>query len=622
MVTSVEQKEGEPSVLIWTVDLGDLTVYEAPEGETVSFGGTAELDGNGRIVHETYSFIYLLEGNLHEESGEIRFSGLPSADWPEINMLGSQTVRMEDLRTVELLDTAALFLQAKRLSADYSILGQSYAAGQALLHQETIGWDKTGDLKLRDKVDATTYTSLRDRTVERDTRFEDGILDVEEDGEHVKTAVKEEDVFRSVYSHLMVFWPETDCILNARLKEEDDYWFLEFDYREDLSQSIQAEICEQMFEDGDYLMRHASSLKTDEASGYLSIDRVTGMPMVFGTSFVFRHVIQGRNYELRAITETSVLAADPNVMLTITDELPEPERDRSGEARPLFYHVTAPNGHEMWLLGTIHVGDERTAFLPQELYDAFDAAGALAVECDTSVMDDLENNEELLNIYLAASLYSDGTRVYDHLDEEEAGLLRQTLKSYGGYFTLELMNYKLSSVSSTIDNHYMKFGRRLISDRGVDDQLMRRARESGKEIREVESVAFQIKMLSDFPELWQQMEVKDIIQTTRLSYNSSLQGLFELWCAGDEERMTEELTGEDEEEEEGWTEEELEAYRVYNKSMMLDRNAHMIEVAKEYMNGDVTVFYAVGLAHLLGEHGIVKGLRDAGYTVELVQYGK
>ncbi len=621
MVTSVRQKEGSPEVLVWTVDLGELTVYEAADGEAVAFGGELELDADGRIVRETYSFRYMLEGNLHEESGEIRFEPLPQEEQPGIpDPEDGKAIRTEDLRAVELLDAAVPFLKARRLSADYDFFGQSYAAGQVLLHQEKLGWDRTGDLKLRDKVDATTY-ALRNVTVERDSRYEDGVLDVEEDGEHTRSAAREEDVFRTAYSHLLAFWPDTEAVQHMKLTEEDDYWFLEFDFREEAYEPLQAELCEQMFDDGSYLMRHASSLKTDEARGWLSIDRSTGMPMVLGTSLNFRHIIQGRSYELSAVTETSVLPADPNVMLTITDELPEPERDRSGEARPLFYHVTAPNGHEMWLLGTIHVGDERTAFLPKELYDAFDAAGALAVECDTSVMDDLDSHPDLLNAYLEASLYSDGTTVYDHLDEEQSKLLRQTLKAYGGYFTLELMDYKLSSVSSTIDNNYMKFGRRLISDRGVDDQLMTRARESGKEIREVESVEFQIRMLSDFPELWQQMEAKDIMRSGRLSYNFSLQGLFDLWCAGDEERMTEELTGEDEEQE-GWSEEELEAYQAYNKSMMLDRNAHMIEVAKEYMNGDVTVFYAVGLAHLLGENGIVKGLRDAGYTVELVEYAE
>ena len=48
----------------------------------------------------------------------------------------------------------------------------------------------------------------------------------------------------------------------------------------------------------------------------------------------------------------------------------------------------------------------------------------------------------------------------------------------------------------------------------------------------------------------------------------------------------------------------------------------MIEVAKGYLESGKTVFYAVGLAHLLKNDGLVDGLRAAGYTVELVEYAK
>jgi uncharacterized protein YbaP (TraB family) len=47
----------------------------------------------------------------------------------------------------------------------------------------------------------------------------------------------------------------------------------------------------------------------------------------------------------------------------------------------------------------------------------------------------------------------------------------------------------------------------------------------------------------------------------------------------------------------------------------------MLEVAKEYLESGDTVFFAVGLAHLLAEDGLVFTLRDAGYTVELIPYG-
>lgn len=46
----------------------------------------------------------------------------------------------------------------------------------------------------------------------------------------------------------------------------------------------------------------------------------------------------------------------------------------------------------------------------------------------------------------------------------------------------------------------------------------------------------------------------------------------------------------------------------------------MLDVAIEYLESDDVVFYAVGLAHLLAEDGLVNTLREAGYTVELVSY--
>ena len=44
-------------------------------------------------------------------------------------------------------------------------------------------------------------------------------------------------------------------------------------------------------------------------------------------------------------------------------------------------------------------------------------------------------------------------------------------------------------------------------------------------------------------------------------------------------------------------------------------------MAIEYLESGDVVFYAVGLAHLLdSENGLVDTLREAGYTVELVNY--
>ena len=99
-----------------------------------------------------------------------------------------------------------------------------------------------------------------------------------------------------------------------------------------------------------------------------------------------------------------------------------------------------------------------------------------------------------------------------------------------------------------------------------------------------------------------------------------------MWCAGDEAALRKELSFEAQLE--ALTDEERAEYETqkpyideYNQTMSYDRNDGMLEVAKEYLESGDTVFFAVGLAHLLDDvNGLVDALRDAGYTVELVSY--
>ena len=60
---------------------------------------------------------------------------------------------------------------------------------------------------------------------------------------------------------------------------------------------------------------------------------------------------------------------------------------------------------------------------------------------------------------------------------------------------------------------------------------------------------------------------------------------------------------------------ELAMYDEYREKLLTNRNEQMVQAAKEYLDGDKTVFYAVGLAHMLGEGGLADALREAGFTV-------
>ena len=152
------------------------------------------------------------------------------------------------------------------------------------------------------------------------------------------------------------------------------------------------------------------------------------------------------------------------------------------------------------------------------------------------------------------------------------------------------------------------------------------AEELDKEILEVESSLFQIKMLTGFSNDLQLLMLEESMETTARESWEGVWELYELWCAGDEAALREELS--DEVDMTDWTEEEIAEYEAekhlieeYNKAMSYDRNDGMLQKAIEYLESGDVVFYAVGLAHLLNNvNGLVDTLRDAGYTVELVSY--
>ena len=150
----------------------------------------------------------------------------------------------------------------------------------------------------------------------------------------------------------------------------------------------------------------------------------------------------------------------------------------------------------------------------------------------------------------------------------------------------------------------------------MDNQLLIRAEKSNKPIYDVESAALQINMMGGYSDELQEYLLKESIEYPMLENHKGTAELFELWCQGDEEALRKEIANDLSE----LTEEEKPLYEEYIKAMETDRNVGMLEVAKEYLESDEVVFYAVGLAHLLAEDGLVNTLRDAGYAVELVNF--
>jgi len=454
--------------------------------------------------------------------------------------------------------------------------------------------------------------------------FRDGLYRYTENGEYFEQPLSYEVVSAEDYTFY-----ELAAIRNLsdfKISELDGYILIDFNIDPSLGNGVQQGICRALFDRVTYLDERSSSFETISYSGYLAFDADTMLPCAYANEFVGAHSFPNGKQEISTV---DVIAYD--LLSSLSGEMaagidPE-EREPETPATPLFYKVSGSEGQTMWLLGTIHVGDERTAFLPESIYKALDRSHALALEVDPESVDAyLANNPELLEAMQEKMYYPSETDISRNIDPQLYEEARKYLKAVGAY-GYQADRCTPTVWASAIENAFMLHVGQLSSLYGVEERLMDIARNKSIEIRSVEDVGEHSMVLYNFSEGLQELLLYETISYGRSEYAAELKELYELWCAGDETALRELLAVSSdiefsEEEQELLSPEEMEAIEgyvaEYNKALSTDRDAQMVEKAIEYLESGETVFFAVGLAHVLAENGLVDGLRAAGYTVELV----
>jgi len=527
------------------------------------------------------------------------------------------------------MDAGAMLLQspATSVSALESVMTQ--AAG--VVRNTSTSVDLYAAEEMNAKVETSIYmmdySSNQDQRYEQEELYVDGKYTIAVDGGDpteetgVTDQIIDDYCAQIIGSHIVnsSYWTD------AEITDLGSTLLLELTFDEAFGDVMEQGICNTFWYDGQFLRNLSSAYTCNETTGYVAIDKFTGLPTAAGYYYEGTHTIDGQDYLLSLQTDQSITAPATAAYHNITEEM-LPEAEPENKATPLFYHVTGEDGQEMWLLGTIHVGDERTAYLPQEIYDAFAASDALAMEIDSEAFEKQSEEDEKLQQQISdAYYYGDGKSTKDHVGEELYDAAVPYMKASGNY-NMNAPYLKPSMWSNSIENFYLRQGYALTPEQGMEERLTKLAHDQEKEIREVESSLFQIRMLTGWSEDLQKVLLEDSLEIDALEYIADVQELYELWCAGDEAALREELS--DEVDTSEMTEEELAEYEAqkhlieeYNKAMSYDRNEGMLKVAIDYLESGDVVFYAVGLAHLLNNvNGLVDALRDAGYTVELVSY--
>jgi hypothetical protein len=281
------------------------------------------------------------------------------------------------------------------------------------------------------------------------------------------------------------------------------------------------------------------------------------------------------------------------------------------DATPLMWRVTCPDGQTMYLFGSMHAGEPTLYPLPHTIMNAFNAADYLAVEVDMLAF---INDMAALMAFQFSLMYDDGSTIIDEIGEDLHARAVAVIEESGfdlGGIPLEMLDIFRPFVwwSDLLTGIALEQSG-LSADYGLDMFFITDAYERGIEVLEVESVQSQMELLLGFS-----TELQMLLIEQALDIELNVEGLlwlYETFKYGDLEEITsmrESILDEMPEE----------LGEEYYYGLLINRDIIMADAVEQYFAEGKSVFYVVGLLHMVGENGVVDLLIQRGYDVELVE---
>ncbi|UTR13906.1 TraB/GumN family protein [Salipaludibacillus sp. LMS25] len=292
-------------------------------------------------------------------------------------------------------------------------------------------------------------------------------------------------------------------------------------------------------------------------------------------------------WELLEQLEEDGIEVNARVRLSVEDPEDEPSKG--------IFLTVSEGTQTVYLLGSIHVGDENLYPLHNEIEKAFDEADHLAVEIDMADIDEME----VASYMMQEGMYTDGTALSDVLDEDVYEKTVSHLSEFG--MTSSLVDtYKPWFVSMLLtDIALMETD--ISSEHGIDNYFMERAHNDGLPVISLESIESQLETISGAPEEAQVESLESTVEGYDV-YEEDTQHLINLWRSGNSEILTY-LRDMDNE---------------LDQLVLDERDVAMTEQIEAFLqedNGD-TYFVVVGAMHLVGDNSIAGLLEQRGYHVE------
>lgn len=278
----------------------------------------------------------------------------------------------------------------------------------------------------------------------------------------------------------------------------------------------------------------------------------------------------------------------------------ETREDEPSEHNNFLWEVKSETG-TVYLLGSIHMAKEELYPLDIVIERRFRDSDYLVVEADVSGV----NMGQMMKFMQEEGRYGKDKTIVDVISEElwakveaefkEAGMHPAMFKSFKPWaLALTIVGLKMQSAGYS-------------ADKGIDKHFLDKAKGWDKPILELESVEYQLEMLTSMSEELQILFLESVFSELAGGTEEWTAKLFEYWEVGNYEAVEEMVIS---------SQEKYPELEPFHNLFYTERNYKMTEKVEGYLKDSKTYFVVAGAAHMVGEEGIIELLRARGYEVK------
>lgn len=268
----------------------------------------------------------------------------------------------------------------------------------------------------------------------------------------------------------------------------------------------------------------------------------------------------------------------------------------SALAEPAAWRLTGRNGGEVTLLGSMHVLRATDYPLPPSVDALFDRAQIVVMELDLDDVDAVAQQ----GVILGAATLPPGKVLRDVVTAPVYRLAERRSRELGVDLAL-LEHFEPWFVAVTIlDQGMRKIG--FQPERGLEQYLVGKSRQAGKEILGLETLAMQIGIFDALPADSQQAMLEQTLQELDEA-DTAMVDLAVAWRDGKLETMSDELL------------DDFDAFPGLYDTLVTERNTAWVTALERHLSDGRRYLVVVGALHLVGRNSVVDMLTARGHEV-------